>query len=561
MRNLILCFLIILIFLIFSVTYTQSLNNPQLKWKIATKGYSLNPPLIINNTVYFESSFEDTDGEICAVDIHSAKLKWKVNLPEDGYFSNLIHRDSTLYLGSGDAVFAFNAITGEIIWKVQDKPRFHASPFIVGDEIIFGGTDSLYVFDIKTGKYKWSYGRKNKWKTGPREPHTSTDKFKVINGNLYIAFQHYESVLCAVDLASKIEKWAYDINTEGGLQFDVSNKFLFCALWRSGDLITLDIKTGLEKWRIQTSAMGFRGLVYGDGVVYALDGAGLLFALDAETGKLKWQYQSNKWSTCNPTYDNGIIYLGLAGGKVVAVDAYTGKQIWEFDGKPPTARSFIDYVTISNNMMFFNINKVIYAVDLKPEPGLEDTIRQPYLISLNSDTLQPQHRQHLEEYIQTDLTYPREKPLLTASSTLAPYKSIQYDVSQLRDGSFETAWVEGTDGYGIGEFLEFTYDRISDSSSTYMITRLEIINGYRKNNKIWEANSRVKTLKMYLNDEPYALIELQDTPQIQVVDLDRIDLIPLKITTVKLEILDVYKGSKYKDTAISELLFNIEKRN
>ncbi len=552
MKNLILFFSLLSTFLFVFVSSTQSQNYPQLRWKILAREYDT-PPILINNTVYYGSCFEDGDGEIAAVDIHSGRLKWQVDLPEDGYFSNLIYHDSTLYLGSGDAVFAINANTGELKWKTKKGPKRFLSPIIMDDEIIFGSyADSLYAFEIKTGVEKWKYG-----KNGCKG---IVEDFRVINGILYIAFEHYQSIFCAVDFASKQEKWSYIFNTKrGGLQFTLIEKYIFCAQWDSKDIITLDIQTGFERWRFRTSANGPSILGYHNGIVYVFDRAGSLYAIDAETGKERRHHHLSNIGQCNATYDNGIIHLGLAGGKVVAVDANSGKQIWEFDGKPLSSKSGVGFVSISQNVMLFNINSVIYAVDLKPEPGLEKVERQPYLFS-HANILHPLDVPFFEKHIQCDAN-PEGKPFATASSTLSPYQSIQYDVSQLQDGSFQTAWVEGTDEYGIGEFLEFTFDRTNDNKATYTITGIWIINGYRKSDKLWEANSRIKTFKMYLNNEPYALIELLDTAQLQIVGLGRIDVAPCKKMTIKLEIMDIYKGNQYKDTAISELLFNIENGN
>ena len=36
------------------------------------------------------------------------------------------------------------------------------------------------------------------------------------------------------------------------------------------------------------------------------------------------------------------------------------------------------------------------------------------------------------------------------------------------------------------------------------------MNGYAKSEKTWEENGRVKTLLMYVEDQPYAYLELED---------------------------------------------------
>jgi hypothetical protein len=76
-----------------------------------------------------------------------------------------------------------------------------------------------------------------------------------------------------------------------------------------------------------------------------------------------------------------------------------------------------------------------------------------------------------------------------------------------------------------------------------------------KSEKVWDENSRVKLLKMYVNDKPYVVFHLEDFIGSQEFDIDT--LIPgdepLKLT---FEIADVYPGSKYDETAISEINFD-----
>jgi hypothetical protein len=70
---------------------------------------------------------------------------------------------------------------------------------------------------------------------------------------------------------------------------------------------------------------------------------------------------------------------------------------------------------------------------------------------------------------------------------------------------------------------------------------------------------------MYLDNKPYAILNLKDVKNEQLfsVDLigysDRHDYNALLIKpwyTIKFEIMEVYPGSKYQDTAITEIYFD-----
>ena len=145
---------------------------------------------------------------------------------------------------------------------------------------------------------------------------------------------------------------------------------------------------------------------------------------------------------------------------------------------------------------------------------------------------------------------------ISASSTLAATGSLSYEAANAHDFNAATAWVEGKDDDGIGETL--TYEFYFDDKSytgTMGINRLLIANGYKKTRELWIANNRVKRLKVYKDGEPYAILDLLDVYELQTVDIAPIMFPARKRVTVTFEVLEVYRGSTYRDTAISLLMF------
>lgn len=146
---------------------------------------------------------------------------------------------------------------------------------------------------------------------------------------------------------------------------------------------------------------------------------------------------------------------------------------------------------------------------------------------------------------------------LSASSCLASNKEITYEAANIHDLNYKTAWVEGVDGYGIGESVTYHFP-----PQNPRMTEIIIANGYIKSEKAWKENSRVKKLKMYLNDIPFAILNLSDSRHKQHFEVEPLGYTDedkeRKMTwwTIKFEILDVYKGEKYDDTAISEIYFD-----
>jgi len=149
---------------------------------------------------------------------------------------------------------------------------------------------------------------------------------------------------------------------------------------------------------------------------------------------------------------------------------------------------------------------------------------------------------------------------ISASSTLKTYKGINYSAKNIHDLNYKTAWIEGVPGYGIGEFVTYHIP-----PQNPRITEIIVVNGYVKTEKSWKENSRVKKLKMYIDDKPFTILNLKDTRNEQHFKFeplgygDREDWDKLQTKpwwTIKLEILEVYKGDKYDDTAITEIYFD-----
>lgn len=153
-----------------------------------------------------------------------------------------------------------------------------------------------------------------------------------------------------------------------------------------------------------------------------------------------------------------------------------------------------------------------------------------------------------------------KEDIQSASSELASNKGITYGANNAHDLNYKTAWVEGVKGYGIGESLTYKFP-----PQTARVTDIIIVNGYVKSLKSWKENSRVKKIKMYLNDTPIAILNLEDSRQKQtftfepmgVSERDDYDELRKKPWwSITFEIMDVYKGDKYDDTVITEIYLN-----
>lgn len=140
-----------------------------------------------------------------------------------------------------------------------------------------------------------------------------------------------------------------------------------------------------------------------------------------------------------------------------------------------------------------------------------------------------------------------------ASSTQNAEGGVRYDATNTLDGRPETAWNSDgrRDGKGPGMALTYTFDAPVDVQS------VTVLNGYQKLTPrsgkpaldLYPINARVRTVRV-VTDGGSATWNLKDVRDPQTL--------PLRFgrtSTVRLEIIAVYPGSRYLDLALSEVSF------
>jgi hypothetical protein len=137
-----------------------------------------------------------------------------------------------------------------------------------------------------------------------------------------------------------------------------------------------------------------------------------------------------------------------------------------------------------------------------------------------------------------------------ASSRLPPQFGNSYGVRNLYVGGSSEAWVEGVSGYGIGEWIVVEFD------GRRSVRSLLIDNGYQKNADIYYKNSRVKRVRLVFSSGETFIRALDDKFGTQKIILDK----RVSAYWVQIVVEDVYRGSKYSDTAISKLFVNSDRQ-
>jgi len=131
----------------------------------------------------------------------------------------------------------------------------------------------------------------------------------------------------------------------------------------------------------------------------------------------------------------------------------------------------------------------------------------------------------------------------SASSVRLAVQANTYFASNAIDGKRATAWIEGADGAGEGEWIRFDFDR------EIVLHRILWQPGYFKSPQIWAENNRLAAVTAYFSDGSSREITFADRMESQKTDVGSV-----RTRWVRFVIKSVHYGSD-PDTALSEIAF------
>lgn len=130
----------------------------------------------------------------------------------------------------------------------------------------------------------------------------------------------------------------------------------------------------------------------------------------------------------------------------------------------------------------------------------------------------------------------------TDCSSYLREKKQDYPIDNLGNFCVDSPWVEGVKGDGIGE--GFTI------KNQVVYPYLLIMNGYISYKKpyLYKQNNRIKKLKVTGKTTGKSkILDVLDTPHPQTIDISFLT----EPENIRVEIADVYKGTKYEDTCLN----------
>ncbi|MEJ0033639.1 MAG: hypothetical protein WDO15_26360 [Bacteroidota bacterium] len=229
--------------------------------------------------------------------------------------------------------------------------------------------------------------------------------------------------------------------------------------------------------------------------------------LDYELGLSSITVSLNKWVLMRQLEGDSV---SASGGLDVALIKYKYVLNWNGDDFKETQLKEAGY----NDMLMFT-SAIVEQIDGGPGPHEFDC---PHGVSVRtSSTLNPQGKYDYK-----------------ASNMLTPI----------------AAWSEGVEGDGVGEWIEFTI-----TSDFHIGDSWQMGNGNNRSKDVWNANNRIKKMKVLVDDKVIGVVILAN-----VFTFQEFNIAPnwlkeqpafRKGTKIRFIIDEVYKGSKYNDTVIS----------
>ena len=131
-----------------------------------------------------------------------------------------------------------------------------------------------------------------------------------------------------------------------------------------------------------------------------------------------------------------------------------------------------------------------------------------------------------------------------------------YIANNVADGNYKTAWVEGVAGNGEGQILILHLD------GAHKISKLKIFDGYLKTKRRYAINGRITKAVIDYGNGYQQVVDLQimNPPEVETDfspdEMGETDIIPeteCVTDTISITIMNAVAGSKYEDTAVSEI--------
>jgi outer membrane protein assembly factor BamB len=322
----------------------------------------INGGMAVSGDVLYVDTFA---GDLLAIRLSKGGLLWRAHV-DNVLMSTPIVYKGLVYVGSGsnaqmhkganefemarpegDAVYAFDAQTGNRRWSFHTIGEDMPSPAVVRGVLVFANGDGhAYGLDPATGRLLW---KQDLGGIATMASATPAGVSAIVSVCRVYRKPPYTCKTLALDPMSGKQRWAVPYGdsdatpTYGkGLVFlsgakEVMKDYTYVPSYRAR-VAAVDATTGKVKWEYRDSTPGLTTWVgsreravagtYANGLyVESLPGRNRLIAFDASTGKIRWQLQSSGPIKMSALIDGGRAYAGSVAGVLYTLRVSDGKVL------------------------------------------------------------------------------------------------------------------------------------------------------------------------------------------------------------------------------------------
>ncbi|MDR0321959.1 MAG: PQQ-binding-like beta-propeller repeat protein [Treponema sp.] len=353
-----------------------------LRWKINLQSgdekiRSLNPPVVIGDTIYFGSD----DGNFYALDVESGYMRWVFKSGAE--INSIPYADKDqVYFGSKDGkLYALSRETGQEIWTFQTRSQLNSQVQRYGDYIIFvGDADAIYFLSPKgeeqfrvdnPGWYNYTFLMADDimyMGTGPRTHLVGPYDIKKREFLWFLSSDELDAVWYSFSAIRGDLLFFGTAGIQGGmyLGYHAYNRHTGNVVWRqyqNGIFDYSNLEFVYDYFMRNLDILDFMAPTVWRDLVIFTGGDHAARAFDAKTGNLRWQRVFDAPVSSAPTIAGGRVFFGLLENdqnpsRLVCISAGDGKLLWQME----TEGSILSAPVIAGKRVIFGTDKSVFYV-------------------------------------------------------------------------------------------------------------------------------------------------------------------------------------------------------
>jgi len=354
-----------------------------LKWKINLQSgdeiiRSLNPPVVIGDTIYFGSY----DRNFYALDVESGFMRWVFKSGAEINSVPYADKDQ-VYFGCKDGkLYALSRETGQQVWTFQARGQINSQVTRYGDYIVFvGDADAIYFLSPdgieqyrvhNPGWYNYTFLISDDimyFGTGPRVQQIGPFDIYKREFLWFLDFYAIDAIWYSFSAVhgDLLYMGTADYNYSGMfLGYHAMNRHTGQIVWQEyhdGILNFSDIENIRNYFIRNCDILDFMAPTVWRDLVIFTGGDNAARGFDANTGKLRWLYEFSTPVSSPPTIADGRVYFGILGDdfnppQLVCLSARDGKLLWQME----TDGAILSAPVISGKRVVFGTDKSVFYV-------------------------------------------------------------------------------------------------------------------------------------------------------------------------------------------------------